>query len=182
VVERIKGTASVEIKHDGKWKPLDVALVGHREGDVDVSVLAPKQSFGSGHSLTFSDTGDHILSEAVYFFGFPFGLSTPVGKNNQDFPVPFVKKAIIASWNKSRIYLDGHNNSGFSGGPVVLERDVTKVIGIVSSYLSETCSVVDRKGNEVRLDLNTGIVEVIISKAIKDLMESNPIGLPISDS
>ena len=41
----------VEIQHSGKWMPVAVQLVGHGEGDLDVSVLAPQYLFGASHVL-----------------------------------------------------------------------------------------------------------------------------------
>ena len=77
IVEQIEGSSLVEIMHDGIWKPLPVDLVGHGAGDIDVSVLAPHQLFGTSSPLTVSI--EMILSEAVYFLGFPYEMSTSAG-------------------------------------------------------------------------------------------------------
>lgn len=62
----------------------------------------------------------------MYFLGFPFGKlfsDVKFEKANERYSLPFVKKA---TWSASApagdgavIFLDGHNNHGFSGGPIV---------------------------------------------------------------
>jgi hypothetical protein len=34
---------------------------------------------------------------------------------NRNFPLPFVKKALLSAMANGYYYLDGHNNPGFSG-------------------------------------------------------------------
>jgi len=82
------------------------------------------------------------LGQDVYFLGFPFGMALPGGEIlNNGLPTPFVKKGIIAGYKYPGaglpfgIWLDAHNNLGFSGGPVVVVDDrKVHVIGIVSAY------------------------------------------------
>jgi hypothetical protein len=80
-------------------------------------------------------------------------------------------------------FLDGHNNPGFSGGPVVFKepnKNEFKVASVISGYRYTNEPIF---AGEEKVPLayryNTGI---IISYGIKhgvDLIESNPIGLPI---
>jgi S1-C subfamily serine protease len=98
-------------------------------------------------------------SQDAYFLGFPFGF----GLNPQDSSLPFVKKAIISALYKDvngvgLVLLDGINNPGFSGGPVVFCRQGTQdwhVAGVVSSYWTEQVSVVGGVGT---VEANTGII------------------------
>ena len=63
-----------------------------------------------------------MYGQDVYFLGFPYGLHGDMSALSNDLPFPFVKKGIISLFHNdgvNRIYLDGHNNPGFSGGPVV---------------------------------------------------------------
>lgn len=178
IVGQIEEPSSVEIMHDGIWKPVLVDLVGHGADDIDVSVLAP-QLFGVSSPLTISV--EMFLSEAVYFLGFPYELSVSAGDMNQDFPLPLVKKAIVSGMNMDEglILLDGHNNPGFSGGPVVRDVDTSQVIGIVSGYRFERQHVMDSDGNQgsYTYHQNTGIVHVVSSKKINELIVRNPIGI-----
>jgi S1-C subfamily serine protease len=93
------------------------------------------------------------LSQDVYFLGFPFGLQMQgIGEI-----YPFVKKAIISAWDYTHgidlFFLDGMNNPGFSGGPVVFSRLGTqgqdwRVLGVVHGYHPDSIPVL----------LNPGIV------------------------
>ncbi len=107
---------------------------------------------------------------------------------NRDFPIPFVKKAIVSCMmfeNDMQIFfLDGHNNPGFSGGPVIFKEPNSngfKVASVISGYRYAK-EPIYQNGAAVPLELraNTGIV---ISYGIKhaiDLIESNPVGFQIS--
>jgi hypothetical protein len=86
----------------------------------------------------------------VFFAGFPFGLFTGGANINDLYPVAFVKKGIMsASANEkgaTTIYIDGHNNPGFSGGPIVFrdfgERKlVYKVAAVVSGFRFEVSPI-----------------------------------------
>lgn len=172
----------IEIWHDGSWKQLDIELVGHGEGDVDVTVMAPRSLFGGGYPIAGYES--YNLGEAVYFLGFPFELGSEVGDMNQDFPIPWVKRGIVSAFNKTEgvIYLDGHNNPGFSGGPVV--RDSTsgvQILGVLSGYEAERQSVLDVADNEgpYTYDLNTGIVIAYDARYIAQIASKNPIGVSV---
>ena len=171
----------LKVRHGNQWKPLDVDLVGHGKGDIDISVLAPQQLFGASHPLKIS--GELIVSETVYFLGYPYEWSSHSENLNQDFPLPLVKKAIVSGIgpDQSLILLDGHNNRGFSGGPVVREVDTSQIIGIISGYKAFSQPVLNSDGSEgpYRYHENTGIVTVYGSEVIEEIIASNPIGISI---
>jgi len=172
VVDQIEKTSLVEVMHGNIWKPILVDLIGHGADKIDVSVLAPHQIFGPSHPLTIA--GKWILSEAVYFLGFPYELSSNTAGLNQKFPLPLVKKATISgiSIDKRMILLDGHNNPGFSGGPVVRETDASQLIGVVSSYESESQHVSDSDGKPgpYTYHQNTGIINIVSSTSINEII------------
>jgi len=89
LVEQIKNTAKIRIYHENQWKDLQVTLVGHCEGNIDISVMAA----GFQLSPTFElepTSGGMIYGQDVYFLGFPYGMAGQVGELNRDFPLPFV--------------------------------------------------------------------------------------------
>lgn len=62
----------------------------------------------------------------------------------------------------TQIFLDGHNNPGFSGGPVVItnhENGKTRmqIIGIVSAYLNEE-KIIKTPLGDFKNSENSGIV------------------------
>lgn len=186
VVDTIRGNAVVEIAQDRKWKTLPVRLVGHGAGDIDVTALAPQALFGASHPLRLTTAG-LTLAEDIYFLGFPFGLRMEVKTElNAGFPLPLVKKAIVSALGltDAPMLLDGHNNVGFSGGPVVRHSAKNKeqtVIGVVSGYRYDRQRVRDKYGKETPFtyDTNTGIVLVHDIKHALTLVARNSIGIPV---
>ena len=178
IASTINHQAVVEIAHEGTWKHLPVRLVGHGKGKVDISVLAPQQLFGGSAPLKIP--APMTLAKDVYFLGFPFNMSLDVGNLNADFPLPFVKRAILSAFFTDRglVLLDGHNNPGFSGGPVV-GSDGERVIGVISGYRHQRQAVLDSNENEgpYTYDMNTGIIHVWDARQVNQLILDNPIGL-----
>lgn len=86
----------------------------------------------------------------MFFAGFPYGLFTSGVNVNDLYPIAFVKKGIMSASSAEKgatmIFLDGHNNPGFSGGPIVyrdLDRNtfVYKLAGVVSGFRFEVGAV-----------------------------------------
>ncbi len=186
VVNDIQEDDLIEVAHgDGEWLPVGVKLVGHGEGEADVSVLAPQVLFGAAYPLSIT-TAHLMLAEDIYFLGFPFGMSFDVGDLNAGFPMPLVKKGIVSALplEDGLILLDGHNNPGFSGGPVVRRGTSTEqtVVGLVSAYRYDRNKVLDTAGEEgpYTYDVNTGIVYVQDARHFLRLVSNNPIGIEVS--
>ena len=185
VVDSIGDGEVVDISHERGWVPLRVRLVGHGAGDIDVTALAPQELFGASHSLTLTTAG-LTLAEDIYFLGFPYGLGMEVKTElNSGFPLPLVKKAVVSALGlvDGPLLLDGHNNIGFSGGPVARRgtKENQTVIGVVSGYRYDRHQVLDENGKETShtYDTNTGI---IIAHDIRHALETitkNPIGIPV---
>ena len=186
VVDTIPDAAMVDVAYDGGWLQVPVRLVGHGAGETDVSVLAPQIPFGPVGPLTLSGT-NFFVSEDVYFLGFPYGFATQVGAHvNNGFPLPLVKRGLLSGFGPGQqgfLFLDGHNNPGFSGGPVVRapESGQQTVIGVISGYESERCKVEDEDGSETSYtyEANTGIVFAHRAGHALDIIARNPIGIPI---
>ena len=50
---------------------------------------------------------DLAIGQEVFFLGFPYGLGSELGELNDDFPLPFIKRAIVSAMddsNGSRIF------------------------------------------------------------------------------
>ncbi len=179
-----------EIEWERGWRPLPVSLVGHCTSEVDISVLyaqqnLPRMLLPEWKSPEFEP--DLKLGEAIRFYGFPYGLSTSRG--TETVPVPLVKSGIVSGFHgdaalgpTSSFWIDGHNNPGFSGGPLVSIRgDSYKVAGVISGYLPHEEKVLPLSADEVHMPFgrviqNSGIllawniqhaVDVIAKSAIR---------------
>jgi len=162
-----------------------IKVVGYTPSPVDVAVLSPPMQISPSHHLP-ADAGNIYLSQDIYFLGFPYGLKIEVGPElNRDFPLPLVKKGIISSMAFNQEYLDyflldGHNNPGFSGGPVVayeLDKKELKAIGIISGYRYEWSDVfVQGQPVSLKYKENTGIIVAYCIRHATELIKINPIG------
>lgn len=187
VIENLKDGQCAEIFHEDQWKNIPLTIVGKCDEPVDVAVLATNIQIAPAIPLEASPIG-MVLGQDVYFLGFPYGLSGEIGSINRDFPLPFVKKAILSCVQNSDglhcLYLDGHNNPGFSGGPVVFKeanKKDFKVAAIVSGYLRQRKPIYDGI-TQLPLEYiyNTGIVVSYSIQHALDLVKTNPVGAKIT--
>ena len=183
LVKPITDSATIRIKHEKVWKECQVNLVGHCEGTIDISVLTAGFQLSPLHPLP-TNAGGITLGQDVYFLGFPYGLASEIGELNRDFPLPLVKKAILSAMdaNTEPFLLDGHNNPGFSGGPIVFfprgePGNQLSVAGVISAYRFNMEPVYfDGKPTPLEFRYNTGIILAYGIKHAVDLIHQNPIG------
>ena len=166
IISGINGNDSILILHQGKWKELKISIIWLPDSEEDIMILAPEIQISYPLPLIPSMGGIN-LGQDVYFCGFPFGLNTEVGILNRNFPIPFVKKGILSASEDREdgstiIYIDGHNNPGFSGGPVIftdMKTNELKVAGVVSGYYPNYVQVLkENNPTEYMSQQNTGIV------------------------
>ncbi|MET7141426.1 MULTISPECIES: S1 family peptidase [Xanthomonas] len=167
-----------------EWRGMPVELVGTHEAG-DVAVFASSMQLSQRLPLEASSKG-LIWSQDVFFLGFPYGWRAEVPPElNGKYPLPFVKKAIVSAMvvadGFETIFLDGLNNPGFSGGPVVFippGSNDFQVCSVVTSfrYVAEPVYEGDSEHSLV-YRANTGIIESTNIRIILELIKNNPIGL-----
>lgn len=106
----------------------------------DISIFTITETLPT-HPLPSSDDGI-TYGQDLYFLGFPYGMSSDIGELNGNFPLPFVRKGILSILHFNQpgrpFIIDGHNNPGFSGGPVVFKRgNDFQVAGVIHGYNPE---------------------------------------------
>ena len=182
-------TGKIELWHEERWKSLEVEFVGYGSEGTDICVLSPGIQLSPALPL-LPRMDNIVLGQEVYFLGFPYGLRTEMPDLNRFFPLPFVKQATLSAMilgeKKNILFLDGHNNPGFSGGPVVFKEigssnNELYVASIVAGYRSAFEPILDEKGNEtpLRYLANTGIIISYSIKHALDAIRENPIGQEI---
>jgi len=152
------------------------------EADVAVSLL--HESLGQTFPATPSLDGMQF-GQDCYFLGYPYGLGLGGDLNPQ---MAFVKKAILSATDRQggihRLYLDGHNNPGFSGGPVVFYRDGDLgkpcIAGVVSAYRvqEDTVLVAGRELPNTVVQTNSGIVIAIEIGHVLAVIRGQPTTWP----
>jgi hypothetical protein len=178
VVAGMKDADTIHVRKGDDWVPLKANVLRCAD-PIDIAVLIPPEQISVSFQLE-PDMSSVQYGQEVYFVGYPYGLFTE-GKNvNGPFPLAFIKRAAMSATNKVGdgvvIYLDGHNNPGFSGGPVVF-RDfaqngyVMKVLGVVSGFPAEYTPIFEKKEvkpNEITPeDLQKGRIILESSKVFR---------------
>ncbi len=179
---------SIELFHENQWKTLEVDIVGYGSKESDICVLSAKIQLSPPLPLP-PTMADLVIGQDAYFLGFPYGIQIEAGKLNRLFPLPLVKRATVSaiSFEEQKIILlDGHNNPGFSGGPVVFvkpgnAKNELRVAGIISSFRFEPSPVLDENDKETSLKVrtNTGIVHSYAINHALDVIKENPVGVKI---
>ena len=171
-------STSVEIYNENKPLKLNVKYLVHNDKRIDIAVLKINKSI---QVITPFPIGGRVnLGQDIYFLGYPsfnkiqFTTSGTIGI------LPLVKKGIVSGWNKignyKLFFLDGHNNPGFSGGPVVaINYDTQKpvIFGVISGYYYEKKQVKNNKGiNEpIHVQENSGIIKCYPTEMIKQIIK-----------
>jgi hypothetical protein len=143
----------IELWTEGRWSKARARAVYPSKEVVDVAAL----DLGRTVTVTFPlepSSGGLTLGQQVYFLGYPYGLGTstsapaPPGFGE----LPFLKSGIVSALDDrdpeaSILYLDGQNNPGFSGGPIVFWHAPSRgfrVAGVVRGYRNEALPVLKR--------------------------------------
>ncbi len=127
MVGKLKNRDAIEISVGADlWNPINVAVY-RCEGDVDIAILIPPRQLTVNKPLERSgDQSPVDDGQDMYFAGFPLGGSAWAewAPLHGERPFPIIKKGLYSGTIESKtkapvILLDGYNDHGFSGGPVV---------------------------------------------------------------
>lgn len=134
-------------------------------GDADIAVFSLDKPVTP--TLSTRPTLEGIMySQDVYFLGYPYGMAMQMVPGIDTYA--FVKKAIFSASAHTRagghvLYLDGFNNPGFSGGPMIFYHHQTNephIGGVVAGYKIDPQQVVvgDEQEPGAFVRANSGIV------------------------
>jgi hypothetical protein len=164
--KRAKSKSKINITiYNGTSTSITAELLKHSDSTVDVAVLKIPNSLKK--STVYSIDGRVTVGQQVYFLGFPsfngfqFASVTKLGT------FPLVKSGIFSGTIQINDYLlefiDGHNNPGFSGGPVVVhnyETNSDNICCIISGYYPEIKNlIIQGKVSEYLILENSGIIK-----------------------
>lgn len=158
------------LTEDGRYTPYEVDIRYPADPEVDIAVMRPKHHQHISQVYpNRNGSGELIFGQDVFFLGFPYEydeslMSFPDSKR----PVPFIKKACFSgrfSDGHACMAFDGHNNPGFSGGPVCYKSIDTpdgtmSIAAVISGYRFEKQDVLDESGRPTGnyVKSNTGII------------------------
>ena len=155
-----------------------LAKVFYHEDDHDIAVLQLDSPPSVGFSYPVG--GAITLGANAYFLGFPYNERFTTLYNG--WKVPLIKSATLSGsvdWGGlPKLVLDGHNNPGFSGGPIIAydnENKTNCIIGVVSGYYPQMNKVKNAKGEEIEDIIspeNSGIIFATHSTFVEEIIRS----------
>lgn len=157
VVAGLGTDGTVFVAKNDAWISVPVRVM-RCDDPVDIAVLVPPAQLTVDYPLEATMKGVRY-GQDMYFAGFPYGLHTSAPSLNGGYPVAFVKKAVmsgeVTESGATEILLEGYNNPGFSGGPLVyrdLDRtaSVYKVAGVVKGFRADITPIFRKE--EIRPD------------------------------
>ena len=176
--------STIKLLSNGAYQPYNVEIRYPTSTTIDIAVmkLNPYHQIAPFYD-TPKTTNGLTIGQDVYFLGFPYdydNLLQTIPLCNS--PMPFVKKACMSSIIKLNnddilLLLDGHNNHGFSGGPVCFgssESQPMRIAAVISGYRHNRQPIVDGNDNPLQYywKENTGIINAYSIKHAIDVIEN----------
>jgi S1-C subfamily serine protease len=183
--------AIIEVQRSDKWEDYyTVKTLYPSSADADIAVFETNetaaQPFGIAPTGT-STTAGVTFGQQVWFIGYPFGMSSVPATGSTIGALPFMKRGSMSAVDASNpdavvYYIDGFNNPGFSGGPVVYWEFAThayKIMAVVKGYRTDTAKVlINRQQVDTNILVNSGIlVSYSIQHAIDAIEKSLGAGI-----
>ncbi len=157
--------------------------------DVDIAVFDTGEKVEHPFQIKSVEMGGVMMGQQVWFLGYPYGLESRFsgGENRPkgEAPVtaaPFIKRGTMSAIDGTNpdavvLYIDGFNNPGFSGGPIVywdLSKHTYGIVGVVQGYRADNAKVVvNGKQAESNVLVNSGIlIGYSIDHAIQAIKQS----------
>lgn len=187
VISKAKENDLIGIYSNGIFKDYTLHLIGHHD-IADISVFSINFRSPNITKRNIQCIGEPVYGQDMAFLGFPFAMTQDeVAKIvNNGYPLPFLKRAtmsaIMQEGDEKIFMLDGINNPGFSGGPVIYYNIKLKencIGAVISGYKQQHDEIVDSKGKVISGVASLGNAGLIRSWSIKyaiDLINQNPTG------
>jgi hypothetical protein len=158
--------------------------------DIDIVVLAPPAPLLSNPLPSANVASSAVIGADCEFLGFPsatggaWKATLPDGKS---YWMPYVKHCFVSAMpsGANAMILDGVNNPGFSGGPVVTRTGPDQeIIAVVSGIVTEPAEVIPSAApkkppqphHKEKVDTNSGFIVAYYLDAAVKAINKNPIG------
>lgn len=155
---------------DNTWKSLQtIKTLFPKSDQVDIAVLKLDEKLPTPYSIQpMGDTGGVTMGQQLWFLGYPFQIGTTFSPGAQwNGGAPFIKRGTMSALDGSNpdaliYYIDGFNNPGFSGGPIVywsFSKHTYEIAGVVKGYKPEAAQVmVNGQPVDTQVMVNSGIL------------------------
>jgi S1-C subfamily serine protease len=186
--------ATLQLRRVDKWEDYHtVKTIYPSSPDVDIAVFSTNETVSQPFSVGLSGTTVGIgitFGQVVWFVGYPFGLASVGAKGSTVTPenaIPFFKRGSMSAVDASNpnavlYYIDGFNNPGFSGGPVVYYEFAShqyKILGVVQGFRLQASEIsVNGKLVDTPILVNSGILVCYSIQHAVDAIEKSLSGTP----
>lgn len=179
-----KNNATIRTWQQDKWQDYHtIRTIYPSSPNVDIAIFETDEKVSTPYQIVAFQSV--TFGQQVWFLGFPFrGLSTrtPTGG------FAFIKRGTLSAIDSTNLdavvlYIDGFNNPGFSGGPIIcwdFSKRAYQIIGVVQGYKPEAAkAVVNGQPVDTQILVNSGIlVGYSIDHAMKAIEESQKRAQP----
>jgi trypsin-like peptidase len=185
VVEGLpESNGTIQILRPDGWKNYHIVkTLFPPSRDADIAVLETDEKAAQPYLVAVSgkDEGP-TMGQHVWFLGYPFRerLHSHFGNSKE---APFIKRGTMSAIDSSDPnavveYIDGFNNEGFSGGPIVyweFSKRSYRIVGVVRGYKPEAAkTLVNGVPIDTALLVNSGIlIGYSIEHAIQAIEQAN---------
>jgi hypothetical protein len=156
--------ATVQVRRSGQWTDVHTArTLFPPSRDVDIAVFETEEKASQPFGVTTTGIGGVTMGQQVWFLGYPWGL----GSRWSSGEAPFIKRGTMSAIDATKadavvLYIDGFNNPGFSGGPILywdFSRHAYAILGVVQGYREDTAKVLlNGEHVDTQLLVNSGIL------------------------
>jgi hypothetical protein len=173
------------ISNELLWLPADFTVIDPGDERVDMVVLAPPSPILDNPLPSMAVGSDGaVFGGDCQFLGFAYGggWRGPI-TGGRTLWLPFVKHCTVSAHivDEKIWILDGINNQGFSGGPVIFGTGKQqKIMGVISGYWSEPAEVIysipASPPPRATVGLNSGFVVAYDIGCAIEAIHKNPCG------
>jgi hypothetical protein len=181
--------ATIQIFRSGNWVDLHpVKTLYPPTSDAEIAVFETDEKVTQPYTVTLPAGGDGpTLGQQVWFLGYPrTGTKILLGSHFSNGDYPFTKRGLMpaidaTNINATVLYVDGFNNPGFSGGPILywsFNAHQYKILGVIQGYEPDSAKV-NGKQVDTPVLVNSGIaVGYEISPGLHAIQSSSPPHTP----
>ena len=156
----------------------------HSNSKVDIAIIE-SDSVSGWKSPYNSKFPQAFIGEDVIFLGFPYQMMP--SRNFSDgeiyYPLPIPKKAMFSAITEIEgivhYLFEGHNNPGYSGGPIICKHPNAKpipyyqnLLAVVSGLYTGDMEIKTDKGI-LKFTENSGIMIGVSSQYIEEIFQQN---------
>src|ERR1035438_1459190 len=177
--------ATIQVWQSEQWKDYQtVRTLFPSSSAVDIAVFETTENVSQPFKVS-STSGAQTMGQQVWFLGYPWEIASRFSNGAR---APFIKRGTMSAVDATNpdaviIYIDGFNNPGFSGGPVVywdFKKQAYGLLGVVKGYKFDTAkAVINGAQVDTQILVNSGIlVAYSIDHAMKAIEESQKQSRP----